>query len=89
MNVSLTPELEKFVQEKLQSGRYSSALEVIQEALRLLEERDRIDKGRLEELKQKIAEGLEASERGEVFDGETVFAELREKNRQRRIQSGQ
>jgi len=40
MNVSLTPELEKFVSAKVGSGRYNSASEVVREALRLLEERD-------------------------------------------------
>jgi antitoxin ParD1/3/4 len=38
MNVSLTPELEKFVGTKVESGRYNSASEVVREALRLLEE---------------------------------------------------
>ncbi|MBD3560548.1 type II toxin-antitoxin system ParD family antitoxin, partial [Planktothrix sp. FACHB-1355] len=42
MNVSLTPELEKFVQEKVKSGRYLSASEVVREALRLLQEQDQI-----------------------------------------------
>ena len=37
MNVSLTPELEKFVAAKVESGRYTSASEVVREALRLLE----------------------------------------------------
>ncbi len=40
MNVSLTPELEQFVHEKVKSGRYLSASEVVREALRLLEERE-------------------------------------------------
>jgi antitoxin ParD1/3/4 len=40
MNVSLTPELEQLVTEKVESGRYTSASEVIREALRLLEEHD-------------------------------------------------
>ena len=40
MNVSLTPELEKIVAERVSSGRYASASEVIRQALRLLEERD-------------------------------------------------
>jgi antitoxin ParD1/3/4 len=40
MNVSLTAELEKFVSAKVDSGRYSSASEVVREALRLLEEHD-------------------------------------------------
>ena len=40
MNVSLTPQLENFVQEKVRSGRYRSASEVVREALRLFEERE-------------------------------------------------
>ena len=35
MNVSLTPELEKLVNAKVESGRYNSASEVVREALRL------------------------------------------------------
>ena len=40
MNVSLTPELEQLVNEKVESGFYQTASEVVREALRLLSERD-------------------------------------------------
>ena len=40
MNVSLTPELDNFVAGKVESGRYTSASEVVREALRLLEEHE-------------------------------------------------
>ena len=40
MNVSLTPELEKLINEKVDSGLYQTASEVVREALRLLKERD-------------------------------------------------
>ena len=40
MNVSLTPELERLVKEKVESGLYQTASEVVREALRLLKERD-------------------------------------------------
>ncbi len=36
MNVSLTPELEKFIRKKVSSGLYNNASEVVREALRLL-----------------------------------------------------
>lgn len=42
MNVSLTPELEKFITEKVESGKYSSAEEVIREGLRLLREHEEL-----------------------------------------------
>jgi antitoxin ParD1/3/4 len=40
MNVSLTPELEALVNEKVRSGLYGTASEVVREALRLLKQRD-------------------------------------------------
>jgi antitoxin ParD1/3/4 len=40
MNVSLTPELEKLVNEKVRSGLYQTASEVVRDALRLLKQRD-------------------------------------------------
>jgi antitoxin ParD1/3/4 len=39
MNVELTPELEQLIRSKVDSGRYSSASEVVGEALRLLDQR--------------------------------------------------
>ena len=65
MNVSLTPELEELVQEKVRSGRYNSASEVVREALRLLEEQDELRAVRLEEVRKKIAQGLASLDRGE------------------------
>ncbi|MCA9774546.1 MAG: type II toxin-antitoxin system ParD family antitoxin, partial [Myxococcales bacterium] len=51
MNVSLSPKLESLIQEKVTSGLYASASEVVREALRLLEERDRLREIREEELR--------------------------------------
>jgi antitoxin ParD1/3/4 len=76
MNVSLTPELEQFVADKVKSGRYTSASEVVREALRLLEEREELRSLRKQELQKKIAEGLDQLARGEGLPGEAVFAEL-------------
>jgi antitoxin ParD1/3/4 len=39
-NVSLTPELEAFIDSTVASGRYRSASEVVRAALRLLSERE-------------------------------------------------
>lgn len=68
MNVSLTPELETLVHEKVDSGLYTSASEVVREALRLLKERDAVQMQRLEELRREIAVGLEQLKRGESHD---------------------
>ncbi len=79
LNISLPPELEQFVQEKVQAGQYQSASEVVQEGLRLLEECDNKRTLHLEEVRQKIALGLEQVQRGEVEDGDTFFNRLKEK----------
>jgi antitoxin ParD1/3/4 len=74
MNISLTPQLEKFVQDRVKSGRYTSASEVIREALRLMETHDRaLDQG-LTRLQSDVQEGLRALDAGKSapFDDETV-----------------
>ena len=53
MNVSLTPELESLVNHKVKTGLYNSASEVVREALRLLEEEDRIKAERARRTDQK------------------------------------
>ena len=58
MNVSLTRALENFVNRKVSSGRYGSASEVVREALRLLEDKDRVREAQLGELRSEIAKGL-------------------------------
>ena len=65
MNVSLTPELELLVNEKVKSGDYNSASEVIREALRLLKEQDELKKIRREELRREVMKGVEEIRRGE------------------------
>ncbi len=78
MNVSLTPDLEELVQQKVKSGRYQSANEVVRAALQLLEQQDMQLQMRLEQLRREVAIGIEQSERGEVFDGSEVVRELLE-----------
>ncbi|WP_293146146.1 MULTISPECIES: type II toxin-antitoxin system ParD family antitoxin [unclassified Microcoleus] len=76
MNISLTPELERLIQEQVKKGRYSSVSEMVGESLRLLWERDRIREKRVAELRQKIQVGIEELNRGEGIDGEEVFDEI-------------
>ncbi|MEI8390417.1 MAG: type II toxin-antitoxin system ParD family antitoxin [bacterium] len=78
MNISLTPALEKMVQDKVASGLYNSASEVIREALRLLSERDEIKKYRIEELNREIQEGLDDLAAGRVIDAKIAIKRLKE-----------
>jgi antitoxin ParD1/3/4 len=65
MNVSLTPELEKFVSNKVDSGRYTSGSEVVREALRLLEEHDVSRARQLAAFNRELTQRLASLDRGE------------------------
>ncbi len=62
MNVNLTPHLEDMVRKKVASGLYNSASEVVREALRLMEEQDRMREIKLERLRQDISDGLNSGD---------------------------
>jgi antitoxin ParD1/3/4 len=76
MAVDLSPELERLLTEKVRSGRYSSTSDVVREALRLLDERDRAAALRRDTIEDLIAEGAASLRRGEGVDGEEVFTRL-------------
>jgi antitoxin ParD1/3/4 len=81
MNVSLTPELEQLVTEKVESGRYTSASEVIREALRLLEEHDQLKQQRLIQVREKIDRGLQQLDAGQGISAQEARARLRRRPR--------
>lgn len=73
LNVSLTPQLEEMVKVKVQSGMYNSASELVREALRLIEERDRFRALQYAEMKKAIEEGM----KDPGVPAEEVFAAVR------------
>ncbi len=81
MSIPLRLEQEQFIQKKLDSGKYSSADEVIFEAFRLLEERDRHYEQWLQDTRKKIEAGLVELNQGQGIDGATVIARLKERVR--------
>lgn len=62
MNVSLTPELEAFVEQAVGSGRYGTASEAVREGLRLLEERE----AKFMALQRDIRRGMESPVAGDM-----------------------
>ena len=76
MNVSLTPELERRIAEKVESGLYTTASEVVREGLRLLFEADTLRADRLERLRADIQLGLDQLDQGQGIPGGVVFEEL-------------
>lgn len=64
MNISLTPQLENLVKQKVSTGMYNSVSEVVREALRLLEERDSLQAMKLEALRKDITQGIDSLDQG-------------------------
>ena len=84
MNVSLTPELDRFVAGKVESGRYTSASEVVREALRLLEEHDRARAAQLAVFNRELGARLASLDHGEYVEPEAARRRLEQKSRERR-----
>ena len=73
MNISLTPTLEKFIQDKVASGLYNSASEVIREALRLLASKESVSSERIKQLNKDIEEGYNDTN---ILDGNLAMEKL-------------
>jgi antitoxin ParD1/3/4 len=86
MNVNLTPQLEALVRQKVASGLYSSASEVVREALRLMEEQDRMRAIKLEQLRQEIRDGLNSGD-PELLNIEEIKGEGRARRSTRKAGS--
>jgi len=87
MNVSLTPELERFVNGKVQSGRYNSASEVVREALRLLEQHEQARTAQLGEFNNELARRLAALDRAHLLAPVEARSRLQRRSAERRKKS--
>ena len=76
MDVQLTPELEEIVERRLKSGDYKSANDVVDHAIRLLQQMDEERATCAEELRSRIDESLASLDRGEGVDGETFMQKM-------------
>ena len=78
MNVSLTPELDRYVEGKVKSGRYRSASEVLRESLRIMQQVEEERQARLTALRREIDRGVDELDRGLGMDGDQAFAQVLE-----------
>jgi antitoxin ParD1/3/4 len=72
MNINLTPELERLIQDKISAGLYRSQSEVVREALRLLVEQDRLRHARIARIRAAHTEHLAHADRKDVPDNRTA-----------------
>ena len=87
MKVTLTPQLEALVDERVRSGFYEDASEVVREGLRFLfaQQAQGLRSGFVvstrDELEGKLLEGVDSLDRGERIPGESAFKELKARAR--------
>lgn len=87
MNVSLPPQMERYVNSLVKSGEFGSASEVVREGVRLL--RARMERERtLEEIRRSVIEAVAEVDAGEWVDGDVVMEEWRQRNRAARAARG-
>jgi antitoxin ParD1/3/4 len=67
---------ERFIKKQIDSGRYSSASEVVRDALRLLEEREELREAQIRNLREQIQEGIHS---GPGVPAEEVLTRLEAK----------
>jgi antitoxin ParD1/3/4 len=67
-NISLTPQIDDFVEKNVSTGQYQNASEVVRDALRLLQARQRAEKLKLQRLREAVDIGLAELERGEYTE---------------------
>jgi len=68
MEIALTPDVEQYIQEKVSSGQYASASEVLLAGIKLLQDIEQTYQGRYQALRDEVNIGIEASDRGDVVD---------------------
>lgn len=81
ITVTLPAELEAFIEERVASGRFATAGEVVREGLRLLEEGEQEREAVLAELRKEIETGVQQAKAGELSDGRAFLEQLRQKIR--------
>lgn len=84
MSITLKPEHEQFIQAQVQAGKFSTAEEALDVALRLLAKWSEGYADWVEETRQKVDLAVAQIDRGEVLDGEAVIAQLQAKLNQAR-----
>lgn len=84
MNITLPADLEKFIEEQIDNGNFSSASEMIKEALMLMQKHRKVTASNdfncyRENLNRELEKGLDDIKHGRTSDSEEVFQRLRSK----------
>ena len=77
-NINLTEHLDRFVEHRVSSGRYSNASEIVRDALRLLEEQEQEREAKLKGLRRAAKQGFDEIDQGKgiVLKGKKAIRRL-------------
>lgn len=75
MNLSLTPQLHRWITEKVATGMYSSSAEVIYEGLRLLKRQEEQRQAMAEDLRREIRVGVRQLDAGRTVSFDSSLTE--------------
>lgn len=84
MNIILTQQQEQFIQAKLETGKYSTAQEILEFAFRLLDEYEQADSDWINSVREKIDAAITVSEQTPPIDGKTFVNQIFEQFQQAR-----
>lgn len=84
MNVSLRPEVQKLINDRVDSGKYSSPEEVVEAAVLALDQLETFGEFEAGEWDRLLAEGEQSIDRDGTLDGEEAFRLRAERRAQRR-----
>jgi antitoxin ParD1/3/4 len=73
LSVSLTSELKDYVRQKVDSGQFESASEVIRQGLRTMQEREQYERLFWSDVRKKVKEARTAIAEGDILDGPTFM----------------
>lgn len=79
MDVSLSPDNERFLQNQIAAGIYKTINEAINAAINIAIVNNAISQKRIDEFNKEIEIGLDAMKNGDVLDGQSVLDEFRKK----------
>jgi len=84
MNVSLRPEVQKLIDERVNSGKYSSPEEVVEAAIIALDQLEHFGDFDADELDGLLAEGEQSIAEDGTLDGEDAFLKRARRRAERR-----
>lgn len=76
MDISLSRDFDKFINEQMATGLYNSVNDIVQEAMSLLRLRKSISQERIDAFNAELQKGEDDIEAGRIIDGESAFKKL-------------